>query len=445
VAEVVEGLKKLIGVVADDITGGNDIGIMFAKNGLVTEVYRYKENIEFKNCEGIDVIVIDTDSRFDSPEVAAEKVYNATKSLMKIPCDMYFNKTCSVFRGNIGAEFDAMQEALGIEKSIVVLGFPANGRITREGLHYVHGSLLENSQFASDPIHPMKESRLVNILGSQTKKSVGHINYDVLQQGQEKLKSHIEELKKIHDYIIFDVTCQEDLRIIAEVIKEELNVCGSSAIAEELPKVLENTRELDLPKNIYKYVDSKGVLVLAGSLTPQTLAQVNHLKEIGMETIEFNTLAIYHEGAYRQRINEIVYIAKQAVVQGKDIVIHTTNDREQVKKTKELGYSHGLKDNEIGKKISSALTDIVKKVYEDAGFRKIVVAGGDTSEAVSEALSIEKMRILQEIEPGLPNMFGYNSGDSLLMVLKSGSFGSKEFLKKAVDNLKELEKRLCKA
>jgi uncharacterized protein YgbK (DUF1537 family) len=42
-------------------------------------------------------------------------------------------------------------------------------------------------------------------------------------------------------------------------------------------------------------------------------------------------------------------------------------------------------------------------------------------------------------------MFGYNSGDSLLMVLKSGSFGSKEFLKKAVDNLKELEKRLCKA
>ena len=36
-------------------------------------------------------------------------------------------KTCSVFRGNIGAEFDAMLEALGLEFAVIVLGFPRAG------------------------------------------------------------------------------------------------------------------------------------------------------------------------------------------------------------------------------------------------------------------------------------------------------------------------------
>ncbi|SKA85402.1 Uncharacterized conserved protein YgbK, DUF1537 family [Clostridium sp. USBA 49] len=437
-------MKKLIGVVADDITGGNDIGIMFAKNGLVTEVYRYHENMEFKKVEDVDVIIIDTDSRLDEPKVAAEKVYNSTKSLMKIPCDMYFNKTCSVFRGNIGVEFDAMQEALGIDKSIVILGFPANGRVTKNGLHYVNGVLLENSQFANDPIHPMKESNVVKILESQTEKTVGIINYNIVKQGEEILKSHIEKMKKDFSYIILDVTEQEDLKIIAKAAAGELNLCGSSAIAEELPKAFGNVKELKFEDGVYKSLDKNGVLVLAGSLTPQTLLQVNYLKEIGVETIEFDTLSIYAEEGYARCINEIVAKAIEVVSKGRDILIHTSNDRVIVKKTKEIGYNLGLKDNEIGKKISSALTAIVKEVYERTGFRKIVVAGGDTSEAVSEGLNIEKMRIIEEIEPGLPNMFGYNSMGRLLMVLKSGSFGTKEFLKKAIDNLKCLEERLCK-
>ncbi|MCM0649656.1 hypothetical protein NBE98_14910 [Clostridium swellfunianum] len=437
-------MRKLIGVVADDITGGNDIGIMFAKNGLVTEVYRYQKDMEFEASGDVDVIIIDTDSRFDKPEVAAEKVYNSTKSLMKIPCDMYFNKTCSVFRGNIGVEFDAMQEALGINKSVVILGFPANGRATKNGLHYVNGVLLENSQFANDPIHPMKESNLVKILGAQTDKPVGFIPYDIVKQGKEALKINIEEMKKEYSYIILDVIGQEDLRIIAESVKDEINLCGSSAIAEELPKAFGNSKELKLEEGVYSSIDKNGVLTLAGSLTPQTLEQINYLKEVGVETIEFDTLIIYDEEDYAKAIKEIAAIAIKTVSQGKDILIHTSNDREVIRKTKEFGYQLGLKDNEIGKKISAALTAIVEEVYKATGLRKIVVAGGDTSEAVSEGLNIEKMRIIEEIEPGLPNMFGYNSNERLLMVLKSGSFGTKEFLKKAIDNLKFLEERLCR-
>ena len=97
-------MKKRIGVVADDVTGANDIGVMFRKGGYRSAVFPlcllslcdWK-----KECEELDVIIIDTDSRFDNPKTAAGKVAQAAALLQELPCDRYFKKTCSVFRGNI--------------------------------------------------------------------------------------------------------------------------------------------------------------------------------------------------------------------------------------------------------------------------------------------------------------------------------------------------------
>lgn len=105
-------MKKRIGVVADDVTGANDIGVMFRKGGYRSAVFPLSllSLCDLKGeCEELDAIIIDTDSRFDDPRTAADKVAQATRLLQELPCDRYFNKTCSVFRGNIGAEFDSMR------------------------------------------------------------------------------------------------------------------------------------------------------------------------------------------------------------------------------------------------------------------------------------------------------------------------------------------------
>ena len=104
----------IIGVVADDITGANDIGIMFAKWGYLTQVYHHAHSERLYRPE-VEVCIIDTNSRLDSPELAYEKVFAATKALDGLGCKQFHNKTCSVFRGNIGAEFDAMLDVLGQE------------------------------------------------------------------------------------------------------------------------------------------------------------------------------------------------------------------------------------------------------------------------------------------------------------------------------------------
>jgi uncharacterized protein YgbK (DUF1537 family) len=114
-----------MGVVADDITGSNDIGIMFAKSDYLTHIYSFKENVFSKERLSVpDILILDTNSRLDPPDVAYNKVFTATRALQQAGCRQFHNKTCSVFRGNIGAEFDAMLDALSLEFAVVVLGFP---------------------------------------------------------------------------------------------------------------------------------------------------------------------------------------------------------------------------------------------------------------------------------------------------------------------------------
>ncbi|MFS0776882.1 four-carbon acid sugar kinase family protein [Neobacillus sp. 3P2-tot-E-2] len=226
----------MLGVVADDTTGANDIGIMFSKNNYTTKVVAFDEQMNFTS--DVDVMIIDTDSRLDPPGESYHKVLKATKILQKMGCTLFFNKTCSVFRGNIGKEFDAMLDALNQEFAVISLAFPKNGRKTVNGIHTVHGKLLELSEFAKDPVHPMRQSNLVEILQQQTSRKVTMVPLEIVRKGPIELRKEIEGHRKEYQYCIVDSENQSDLTILAEAIHDMPILCGSSAIAEELPKFI---------------------------------------------------------------------------------------------------------------------------------------------------------------------------------------------------------------
>lgn len=225
---------SIIGIVADDTTGANDIGLMFSNHQYSVIIVTFTENMKLE--ADSDVLIIDTDSRLDSPQLSYDKVYKATQALQEIGCSLYFNKTCSVFRGNIGKEFDAMMDALGEEFAVVSLAFPKNGRQTKYGIHTVYGKLLEDSGFNKDPVHPMKQSYLVDILQEQTDRKVSLVSIDAVRRGAEFLREAIGEMRKVSNYCIVDAENQSDLAIIAEATRDFPVLCGSSALGEELPK-----------------------------------------------------------------------------------------------------------------------------------------------------------------------------------------------------------------
>ncbi|GGH84809.1 uncharacterized protein YgbK (DUF1537 family) [Pullulanibacillus pueri] len=428
----------MIGIVADDITGANDIGIMFAKSYYTTDVYRWES--EQASLDALsdhpDVLILDTNSRFDPYNVAYDKVYQATKQLQSVGVTQYYNKTCSVFRGNIGAEFDAMLDALGEDFAIIVLGFPKNGRITKKGLHYVHGRLLEQSEFREDPVHPMTESNLVDILQAQTKRKVGSISFDVVEKGADTLRQTIEQFKETYQYVIVDVTDQEDLYTIAQAVYQEKVIAGSSALAEELPKVIGKRSEQTMNMIGDLYDPSKGLLCTAGSLMPQTLEQIEYMRHRGTCVIEMDSLALLDDQQRGEVQRRLISACVTEMNQGKDVVLHSTNDQEKVKKTKHEAARKGISNSEISQLVSRTLSEITVAVMNNTGQKSFVIAGGDTSAAACRALGIKSMRVWREIQPGLPSCFSL-SPCPMHFVLKSGSFGDVDFIERAFQHLKK--------
>lgn len=419
-------MKVRIGIAADDVTGANDIGIMFAKHNYRSAVFPLSllsGHSLSEEAKGLDVIILDTDSRFDDANTAARKVETATRLLREAGCELFYNKTCSVFRGNIGAELDAMQDELGITCSMVIAGFPKNGRTTVDGIHYVYNERLEHSQFSHDPIHPLQTSSLKEIMERQTGRPIKLLTWRELDRGYDYCRETMELFKKECAYILFDVRNQVDLKLIAKLVKSEKNICGSSALAEELPAAFEWQQSgSGLP-----------VLTLAGSLTEQSAKQIAYMREKGYPVFEFPIENLYEPELQKRDMDALEKSVKKSMQTNHNVVVHTPNRPEQIKESRQKGRNRSLTDEEIGKKISGALCGLAEKVMNGTGCRRVVAAGGDTSASLTQALNIYRMDIISEIEPGLPVMRGTSSLGEICLVLKSGSFGSDAFLEKAAE------------
>ncbi|WP_152398950.1 four-carbon acid sugar kinase family protein [Paenibacillus cellulositrophicus] len=494
----------MIGVIADDITGANDIGIMFAKAGLTSHVYPADELRHGLPDPQPDVLVVDTNSRLDTADQAYAKVYTATVALRAAGCTRLVNKTCSVFRGNIGAEFDAMLDAVPAAFAVVVLGFPKNGRVTLDGVHYVHGKPLAESEFRHDPVHPMQESELTAILQAQTERKVAMLPIGVVEQGAEVLRGEINRMRGECAYLILDVRDQQSLRIIAEAVLDEPLLCGSSGLYEELAPLLKRA-DVDRESSdrsttgpvengaLYKRADlgadeeertgknlasagtgpdggqvdraaayliensgllskdadasqdnagsagnatrGEGVLLAAGSLMPQTAAQIACAREAGVTIIELDSLLLLEPTRKNGHIADVVRRAGAKLAAGRDVLIHASNDAGKLAATRKRAEELGLSGTVLSRIVSDELAGAVADVAVRTGQRRVVIAGGETSAAVCGRLGVTGLRVLEEIEPGLPSCMSLD-GKARLLVLKSGSFGSPEFIVKAIEHLK---------
>ncbi len=423
-----------IGVVADDITGANDIGSMFANGGYRVHVYtgdHFDPSTLDRDQPG--VCIIDTNSRLDASDVAYRKVWEATKQLQAAHCPRFFNKTCSVFRGNIGVEFDAMLDALHENFAIVALGFPKNGRLTLDGVHFVHGLRLEHSPFRSDPIHPMTQSNLVDILQGQTQRRVGLVGQQALAQGADALRERIGQVSRECNYIILDVPNQAALQTIAQAVADTRVLCGSSALAEELPDVWGRSDAAD-EHDALPALDGKGVLAVAGSLTPQTAVQIDDLRANGTPLVEVDTRRLIDETEQQREIERAVERLVQPIMQGGHALVYAANDPQVVTATRAAGVQRGRNSTDVARLVTESLAEITAQTIDWTGARRLVVAGGETSSAVCRRLGVSGMRVWKEIQPGLPSCVTLTD-PSLLLVLKSGSFGTADFLRQAIDHL----------
>jgi uncharacterized protein YgbK (DUF1537 family) len=115
------------------------------------------------------------------------------------------------------------------------------------------------------------------------------------------------------------------------------------------------------------------------------------------------------------------------------VLIYATSSPDEVKAVqRELGVERA------GTLVEQALGDIAQGL-RNAGVRRFVVAGGETSGSVVQALNVQLLQIGAQIDPGVPATVSTHAsgggGEPLALALKSGNFGGRDFFSKALTHL----------
>jgi uncharacterized protein YgbK (DUF1537 family) len=179
-----------------------------------------------------------------------------------------------------------------------------------------------------------------------------------------------------------------------------------------------------------------GLLVVAGSLMPQTQAQVAQLKAAGALPLVLNGPVLPDPQARERHLAEMSAAASAGLRAGRDVLVHSSQEAEAVEQTRRAGAARGLTPTQTARLVSESLAEVTARVVAETGLNRLAIAGGETSAAVCARLGVTGMRIWKEIQPGLPSCLSLTH-PALLLVLKSGSFGSPDFLERALEHLRE--------
>lgn len=403
-----------VGVVADDTTGALDMGSVFFRTGRTVRVWLHPVKTPLH--AEVDVTIIDTDSRLDAPEVARGKVAAATRTLQAAGCTRFHKKTCSVFRGNIGAEFDAMLDLLGVPAAIISLAYPALGRTTIQGHHFVHGVPLHETAFARDPVHPSTTSELAAVLARQSRRHTAVVSLELVRRGAGELRAALAQASRAHEWVLVDGETEADLRILAEAVAGYPLLGGAAGLAAVWPHPAPPPREQPPRTLSTPRPGSPGVLIVCGSLTPQSQAQVACLRETGIACAELSAATAGEGSARDPWIAATAHAAAATLRAGRDFLIHS-----------EFATPTGPGRFSSARSVSLSLALVVQRTLAAAPASALVVAGGDTSGGICRTLGINAIDVVDELAPGVPLGFAHGAV-SLPVVLKSGSFGAPDFL-----------------
>jgi len=415
----------LLGCIADDFTGATDLANMLVRGGM-----RTVQTIGVPSGPldtPAEAIVVALKSRTAPREQAVAESLAALEWLQKLGCKQFYFKYCSTFdstdAGNIGPVADALMKALNAPFAIACPAFPENGRTVYRGNLFVGDLLLNESGMQNHPLTPMTDANLVRVLQRQTQTKVGLLRYDTVQRGAAAVNEARAALQRDGAALaIADAISDEDLYTLGEACANDLLLTGGSGLALGLPRNFERAGLLPAAKNSEHVPGVTGLsAVLSGSCSRATQAQVAHWRDSGRPAFRVDPLALARGDKV---VEEAMAFVEPLLAKGPVLVYATSAPEEVSAVQKQLGTAAS------GELVEQALAAIAQRMHQ-AGVRRFVVAGGETSGAVVNALDVKALQIGPQIDPGVPATVSIGA-TPLALALKSGNFGTVDFFSKTL-------------
>jgi uncharacterized protein YgbK (DUF1537 family) len=387
-------------ILADDLTGAADTATQFAQAGVASAV-ALGEKVPPLH-PSISVCAIDTETRHLPPIDAFRKIVSIVKKGRAAGINRFYKKIDSTFRGNVGAELEALLQAAAAHQLLLVPAYPKGGRITRDGCQYVYGKLLNESAFAHDPREPATESYIPSIVSRQTPFPVHCI-------GSAALATFSLADDRRPGIFVFDAENDEDLQKIARQCAkgDALRImAGAAGFAGILTESLPFQKKAIAAPTLHDRL-----FVVNGSLNEVSVEQIEEARRSGTFCAFFdrNRAEKNDPAAVSDALAEP--LACQLNARGKAI-LSTQHDRLPMEPS-------------ACARVLAKVTAAVLEMVPDA---TPAMFGGDTAYAVCRAIGTEVLYPAAEIEAGVTVLSKDRSGNRGGMILKSGGFGSRNVI-----------------
>ncbi|NEX75784.1 3-oxo-tetronate kinase [Aeromonas rivipollensis] len=409
-----------LGVIADDFTGATDIAGFLVENGLSTlQLSGVPEHDG--DLPRVDAVVISLKSRSCPAGEAVRDSLAALAWFQARGCPRIYQKYCSTFdstaAGNIGPVTDALLAALGQDFTLICPALPVNGRTVYQGNLFVGALPLAESGMRHHPITPMQDSNLLRLMERQAQGRAGLVPFATIDKGAAAIAGAFEQLAEDGvRYAVVDTLTEQHLLDIATAALDMPLVTGGSGLAIGLARQLgsgdlQGAREAGWPRG------SRAV-VLSGSCSEMTNRQVARYRQHA-PALALEVARCLEDADYPAELAQWVLAQPLAPA---PLVYATTSPGELAR----IQESHG----------QQAASDAVEHCFarlaqrlQGAGVDGFIIAGGETSSRITQALGVKAFHIGPQIAPGVPWVRAIDA--PLSLALKSGNFGDEDFFDKA--------------
>ncbi len=407
-----------LGVVADDITGACDVAAGVWEAGMPVEVRLGVP--QPSPPPTAPCVVVALKSRTAPAAVAVAESLAAYRVLRGWGARRIYQKYCSTFdstdAGNIGPVADAFLDAAdgAAGNGAIALATPvtpAAGRTMHRGHLFVGDTLLSESSLARHPLTPMRDANLVRVLSRQTPRAVASLPIEDVRAGAQAVVEAVARLRAGGvRHVLADAVEDADLDVLAAAADDIPNVVLSGA-AGLITALARRSTTRGGPEPAPPPPAGRR-LVLSGSGSERTREQVAAFPGPVMH-LDVDRLA--------DEPGAVVADALQRIRAADPILVSATADPDRVAETQARWGAE-----RAAAMIEEALARIAAAAVADAGVRRILVAGGETSGAVAAGLRLGPLTVRRVVAPGVPWMSAEDAaGRRLDVCFKSGNFGQR--------------------
>lgn len=433
----------LLSFLGDDFTGATDAMEAFTAAGVPTVLFLQPPTpADLQRYPQARAVGLASTARSQSPAWMDAELPQRFAALAALGAPLLHYKVCSTFDsspaiGSIGRAIDLGVRAMRGRWSPLLVGAPRLKRYQLFGHLFavvdgVGHRLDRHPVMARHPVTPMAEADLTRHLAQQTARRIALIDAPTLKAGQgaHRLASLLGDDGPV---VALDVLDDETLRAAGELVwtqrGEGLFCAASSGLQDALAAHWRACGWLPAQAALPRAAPEAAIAVVSGSCSPVTAAQIAWARAQGF-AVDRLQLAPLLDGAAEAEIERAVVAAAAALAQGRSPVVCSAEgpDDPAVTGFEALAAQAGLPREVAARRIGQALAEVLRRLLQRMPLPRVLVAGGDSSGEVTQALDLDALTAAGGLAPGAPLCQGWRQGLPVLeLVLKGGQMGGPDF------------------